>query len=54
MGRLFYGGKTMTPQMSADLHAMGLLSLDEALWVYRDGRISANLAAMIKDGEPVF
>ena len=45
----------MTPQLSADLHAAGLLTTREALWVYGDrGRIVANVTAMIKDGEPVF
>jgi len=48
-------GKMMTPQLSAGLHAQGLLMTAEALWVYGDqGRIVANKLAMIKDGEPVF
>lgn len=59
-GVLAYGavsmeGKMMTPQLSAGLHAQGLLMTAEALWVYGDqGRIVANKLAMIKDGEPVF
>lgn len=45
----------MTPQLSADLHAAGLLTIYEALWVYGDrGMIVANQKAMFKDGEPVF
>lgn len=45
----------MTPKLSADLHAHGLLTTEEALWVYGDqGRIVANKLAMIKNGEPVF
>ena len=45
----------MTPQVSADLHAAGLLTTTEALWIYGDqGRVVANKLAMIKDGEPVF
>lgn len=45
----------MTPHLSADLHAAGLLATKDALWIYGDrGRIVANLKAMIKDGEAVF
>jgi len=45
----------MTPQLSADLHQQGLLPTTEAMWIYdREGRVIANLRAMIKDGEPVF
>lgn len=45
----------MTPRMSADLHAQGILSTSEAIWVYNsNGQVVANSAALIKDGEPVF
>ena len=45
----------MTPQLSADLHAAGLLATQEALWVYGDkGRIVPNSVAMFKDEEVVF
>jgi hypothetical protein len=45
----------MTPQLSAHLHQQGILSTTEALWIYDDtGRVVANLAAMLRDGEPVF
>lgn len=45
----------MTPQLSADLQAAGLIPTKDALWVYGDGgRIVANVKAMIKDGEAVF
>lgn len=45
----------MTPQLSADLHAAGLITTIEALWVYGDqGMIVPNSVSMIKDGEPVF
>ena len=45
----------MPPQLSADLNQQGLITTTEALWIYdREGRVIANLRAMIKDGEPVF
>ncbi len=45
----------MPPEMQADLHKQGLLSGDEAMYIYdKDGRVVANLKALIKDGEPVF
>ncbi len=45
----------MTPHLSADLHAAGLLTTNEALWIYGDrGMVVANQNAMFKDGEPVF
>lgn len=45
----------MTPSLSADLHQQGLITTTEALWIYdKEGRVIANLSAMIKNGEPVF
>lgn len=45
----------MTPQLSADLHAQGLLATAEALWVYGDGgRIVPNRAALFDGDEPRF
>ena len=45
----------MPPKLSADLHLQGILPTQDALWIYTsEGRIVANLAAQIKDGEPVF
>lgn len=47
----------MTPSLSAELHQQGLLTKQEALWIYdKDGRTVANPVAMFdKDtGEPKF
>ena len=45
----------MTPKLSADLHLQGIIPTRDALWIYNsEGRIVANLAAQIKNGEPVF
>lgn len=45
----------MTATLIADLHRQGIIPTKDALWVYnREGRIVANLAAQIKDDEPVF
>lgn len=45
----------MPPDMSADLHAQGMLSTKEAPYVYdRNGVVIANLQYWIKDGGPVF
>ena len=45
----------MTPQAHAELHQMGIMGDTEALWVFdHEGRITANLKAMIEDGEPCF
>ena len=45
----------MTPQLSAGLHAAGLLPADDALWVYGDqGRIVPNATALFDNGEPKF
>lgn len=45
----------MSPQLSADLHQQGILTTTEAMWIYdKDGRVVANIAVLIKNGEPIF
>ena len=49
--------KYLTPRQSADLYEQGILTKEEALWVYdKDGRPTANSCALFdKDtGEPKF
>jgi hypothetical protein len=45
----------MTPYLSADLHAQGLLTTAEAPYIYDKHKVPvSNLTYWIKDGEPVF
>ena len=48
--------KYLTPRQSADLYDQGILTKEEALWVYdKDGRPTANRAALFdEDGNPKF
>jgi hypothetical protein len=45
----------MTPRMSADLHAAGIIDNRQAVWVYGDdGRIVPNPSALFDGDEPRF